>query len=282
MLDSLLNPDKRKVQAQKQALFAKRQLAILKLLQYQRFEHSGIYVNDHAQMAFSVHSKCGEDGLILGIFERVGVERHTFVEIGIQDGLECNSANLAIHFGWSGVMLEGGEDYAREAAKNYDSVPRVTIKQSFVTRENINALFDETKADRDCDLFSIDIDGNDYWIWEALEDFRPRLVVAEYNPYFGPERAVTIPYDPQFAHRTKYPRGYFGASLAALNKLATKKGYALVAGSDLGRNAFFLRRELLSAEVPEIPLESVYLSRQKERHGVRVVDSIQGLPLVEV
>ncbi len=282
MLDYLLNSDERKAQAQKQALFAKRQLAILKLLQYQRFEHSGIYAQDDAQMAFSVHSKHGEDGLILGLFERVGVERHTFVEIGIQDGLECNSANLAFHFGWSGVMLEGGEAYAHEASKNYANVPRVTIRQSFVTRENVNALLDETKADRDCDLFSIDIDGNDYWIWEALEDFRPRLVVAEYNAYFGPERAVTIPYDPQFAHRGKYPRGYMGASLAALNKLASKKGFALVAGSDLGRNAFFLRRELLSAEVPEVPIERVFLPRHKERQGVRVEDAIQGLPLVEV
>jgi hypothetical protein len=226
---------------------------------------------------FSQH---GEDGHLIHIFQEIGAPRRTFLEIGIQDGLECNTACFALCFGWRGVMLEGNADYARQAQENLAAAPELTIRHAFVTRDNALALLDQTGADREADLFSLDIDGNDYWIWEALEEFRPRVVVVEYNGYLGLERAVTIPYRPDFEHRTRHPRGYMGASLAAWHRLATRRGYALV--GHCACNLFFVRREALRGAVREVPPQEVYLAPEPGPRTDRILAGLRGLELVEV
>jgi hypothetical protein len=245
-----------------------------------RHGRSELYAPGRGAPASSFFSQHEEDGRLIGIFLEIGVARRSFVEIGIQDGLECNTACFAFHFGWRGVLLEGDPGYARKARENFAGVPGVTVKESFVTRENAQRVLDEAGADREPDLFSLDIDGNDYWIWEALGDFRPRVVAIEYNNFFGAERAVTIPYRAEFQHRARHPRGYMGASLAALRKLAARKGYALAGGCAC--NAFFVRREALCGAVGEVPLDKVYEAPPPGERTERIVARLRDMELVEV
>jgi hypothetical protein len=243
------------------------------------FAGAGLHAPDFELGAWGLHSQHGEDACTLDLFRRLGAPRKTFLEIGIQDGLECNTAILALNLGWRGVMLEGDRDLAKEAQTNYREFPGVTIRQAFVLRENINILLKETGVDKESDFFSLDIDGNDYWIWAAMEDFRPRVVAVECNGYFG-RRAVTIPYDPRFVHRAKTPRGYCGASLPAFVKLARQKGYALV--RMVSCNAYFVRRDVLAGGVQEIDADVLPLPDTEDPKIARILRGLQGLELVEV
>jgi uncharacterized coiled-coil protein SlyX len=123
----------------------------------------------------------------------------------------------------------------------------VAVRAAFVTTENINELLAEANVPPEFDLLSIDIDGNDYWIWQALTDYSPRAVIIEYNASFRPPRAWTMPYNPQHSWDGS---NYYGVSLSALEKLGRQKGYRLVGCSSLGVNAFFVRADLVAGKFP--------------------------------
>lgn len=260
----------------------KRLQSILKLLQRQAYAGSGILDENFATSGLSVHSKQSEDGHTLHIFKQIGVTNRRFVEIGIQDGLECNSANLAVNFGWGGVLIEGSSGDAELARKNYAGFPHVKVVQSFVTKENVAGLLKESGAHLEADLFSLDIDGNDYWVWEALSDFKPRVVIVEYNPAFGAERAVTIPYKPDFQCGAAHSRLYFGASLAALEVLGKRKGYTFVGVAETGSNAFFVRTHALKGSLKAAAVKSEYRPLHLRRFPQSAADEVMNLPLTEV
>lgn len=188
---------------------------------------------------FSVHSQTDEDGILQEIFRRVDVTSRRFVEIGVEDGLECNTAFLLIQ-GWKGAWVEGDPVRATGARRNYKDYP-VEIRTTYVTAENADALVDELAAGEELDLLSIDIDFNDYWVWRAIESSRPRVVVIEYNALFPPPTAVTVPYDPKGHWDGSCHRG---ASLSALTRLGEEKGYHLVGCGLDGINAYFVRSDL--------------------------------------
>jgi len=216
-----------------------------------------------------VYSQNGEDGLIAFIFSRIGVTDRRFVEFGIGDGRECNSANLVRHFGWSGLMLEARPSDVRKAVAHYerfrraDGNPAVTVSSCRVTVDNIDDAIERGGVTGEIDLLSIDIDGNDYWIWEAIDIVRPRVVVIEYNASFG-RRAITVPYDPGFARFRKHATGwYHGASLAALAKLGERKGYDLIGTDHLGVNAFFIRRDVPKGDLSVVGSDEAYRPQRK-------------------
>jgi hypothetical protein len=253
--------------------------ALERMVLAREFADAGLHAPNFELGAWGLHSQHGEDACTLDLFRRLGAPHKTFLEIGIQDGMECNTATLALNFGWRGVMLEGNPELAAAAQVNYQPFPGVTVRHAFVSRENINGLLKESGVDPEADFFSLDIDGNDYWIWAAMEDFRPRVVVVECNGYFG-RRAVTIPYDPQFAHRSRTPRGYAGASLPAFAKLARQKGYALVKA--VSWNAFFVRRDVLAGGVQEIDADALPPLNTADPRIARILRGLEGLELVEV
>jgi hypothetical protein len=184
-----------------------------------------------------------EDGITVALFDRIGVDTRRFVEIGagVNGG---NSGFLAKECGWTGLMLEIEPERASRLRSRF--APAVRVVEAQVTRENINEIVSANGLAGEVDLLSIDIDSIDYWVWEQLSVCRPRLVIVEYNPLFGTERAVTIPYDPQFNRREfDVPRAaYYGASLQALVKLGARKGYRLALLEPRGVNAFFVREDL--------------------------------------
>ena len=191
-----------------------------------------------------VYSQNGEDGIIEEIFNRIGITNKYFVEFGVGNGLENNTVYLLIK-GWKGYWIEGSPNFCKRIEKDFhDHIQQqqLQLKQAFITAENIENLFAEAKVPQELDLLSIDIDGNDYWVWKAIDNYRPRVVIVEYNALYPPNTNWIMKYNPN--HSWKYD-SYFGASLSSLENLATLKGYKLVACCFSGINAFFVREDLV-------------------------------------
>lgn len=211
---------------------------------------------------FKVFSQFEEDGLLLFIFSIIGEGNKTFIEIGANDGINSNCSNLAIHFGWSGLFFEGDATLIKRGRRFYATTPtpyhaKPTYVQAIIKRENINELIEEQGVSGEISLLSIDIDGNDYWVWDALTVVQPKVVIIETNTEFGSENRL-VAYDPNYMHPGKHPI-YHGASVVAMNKLATEKGYRLVGANDLGMNQIYVRNDLAVDELPAIdPLSTLW------------------------
>jgi hypothetical protein len=200
--------------------------------------------NNLTYHGFSAYSMCDEDGMIEELFRRIGTTNRQFFEFGCGNGLENNSTYL-LFTGWGGVWLDGGEENIRSVETHFSrqiQSGKLKTKQTFITAENINALMRETGVDPEMDFLCIDIDGNDYWIWKAIEGFRPRAVVIEYNATFRPPHKIVQTYNPASRWNST---NYFGASLKALEELGREKGYALVGCNISGIDAFFVREDLV-------------------------------------
>lgn len=238
-----------------------------------------------------VFSEHGEDGILLYIFSTIGVTNRRFVEFGFGDGVECNTANLSINFGWHGLLMDRSVR-ACESAKDFYSksltkaTSAVLIRKQFITRHNINGLLERYSFKGEIDLLSIDIDGNDYWVWKEIEVISPRLVVIEYNASFGPEFSVTIPYEAKFDRHSKHYSGwYHGASLKALQKLGQEKGYRLIGCESAGVNAFLVREDLATRQFPPLSAGEAYfphLLRSEKCSSQQQYERIRHLELINV
>lgn len=176
-------------------------------------------------------SQNGEDGIIEAIIGMVGVTNRYCVEFGVEDGTECNVRYLLKKRGWTGLLMDGGHED-----------PHINLHKEFITAENIEELFRKHSVPEKFDLLSIDIDGNDYWVWKAITHYHPRIVIIEYNAHIPPEIAETIPYNPAFVWDKT---DYYGASLLALKSLGETKGYTLLGTDKNGVNAFFIQSSLM-------------------------------------
>jgi hypothetical protein len=200
-------------------------------------------LSDIRLAAHRVYSQFGEDGVLQYVLGRVPIERKLFIEFGVQDYRESNTRFLLEKDFWEGVIVDpspaAGEFLRRS---NLMGMRTIHCLQSMVTVENINSLFAPWSGD--IGLLSIDVDGVDYYLWEALEVVSPRVVIIEYQSNFGPEKKLATPYTPDF-DRTKHHFSNLcaGASLAALVALGEEKGYAFV-GTTGQHNAVFVRSEL--------------------------------------
>jgi len=194
---------------------------------------------------YNVFSQSGEDGIIEEIFKRIGVTSKFFVEFGVSNGLENCTASLLLS-GWKGKWIEGSTTFFNQIQKNFEfyiSNKQLEVKSAFITAENIESLFLEANVPKEFDLLSIDIDGNDLWVWKAIKDYSPRVVVIECNPFYGPTISWTMKYNPKHVWDRST---YFGASLKALEIVGKEKGYTLVSSSIMGNDAFFVRDDLVN------------------------------------
>jgi hypothetical protein len=213
---------------------------------------------------FTVFSQAGEDGIIHHLVRTVRPGRKVFVEFGVENYRQANTRFLALNDGWSGLVMDS-DALSVQQIRSDPIYWRCNIKavHAFATRENINDLLTEHGVTGEIGLLSIDIDGNDYWVWDAVDVVQPAIVVIEYNFRFGPDRSVTIPYDPAFDRRAAHPsRIYFGASLRALTGLGERKGYAFVGCNRFGVNAFFVRGDLLPDGVKRRTVHEGYVAGQ--------------------
>jgi hypothetical protein len=206
--------------------------------------------------SYKVYSQHGEDGIINEIFNRIGITNKVFVEFGVQDGLESNGHFLLFN-GWRGLWIDGNKEYFKKL-KEYFSEPlsskQLTAVNAFITAENINDLIGQNGFNGEIDLLSIDIDGNDYWIWQAIKCIQPRVVAIEYNAKFPPPCEWVMEYNPSHIWDESDKQG---ASLKSLELLGNELGYRLVGTN--GVNAFFVKKELTKDLFPEPPTaENLY------------------------
>ncbi|HEY0371775.1 MAG TPA: hypothetical protein VGD79_07220 [Thermoanaerobaculia bacterium] len=247
-----------------------------------------------ADVEFRVFSQWGDDGILDWLIERLEIPAQSFIEFGVEDYSEANTRFLLINRNWRGLVIDSSARHiARVAADPLSWRHDLQAKVAFITRDNIDALIREAGFAGEIGLLSIDIDGNDYWIWERIESVSPILCVCEYNAVFGDVAPVSVPYDETFdrtaAHRSNL---YFGASIAALQSLASRKGYVCVGTNSSGNNAFFVRRDYASRLDGKVRSHAPWPSRLRESRdasgqltyasGAKRFDLIADLPVVNV
>lgn len=243
---------------------------------------------------FKAFSQFGDDGIIQYLIHNAEIHAETFVEFGVEDYSECNTRFLLMNNNWRGLVMDGSKENIerirqRDLYWRYD----LTALHCWIDRENINNTIASAGFAGPLGLLSIDVDGNDYWIWESLNAVDPSIVIVEYNSVFGNEHAVTIPYDQNF-NRTKahYSNLYWGASLKALCRLGYQKGYVFVGCNNSGNNAYFVKTDRLG-NVKPANLETDYVkskyreSRDPEGRltflgGGERLDSIRDLPVYDI
>lgn len=198
---------------------------------------------------FSICSQDGGDGIIREIFKRIGTTNKKFVEFGVGDGLQNNTVSLLME-GWNGTWFEGDSDRENNTKiknnlKIYIESKQLKVFPAFITAENVEETFSVYGVPKEFDLLSIDIDGNDYWVWNSIKNYNPRVLVIEYNASYGPDLSIAPLYDSKYVWKRT---NFYGSSLTALDKLAKQKGYHLVACSFLGNNAFFVRSDIVKGK----------------------------------
>lgn len=196
-----------------------------------------------ASWEFSGFSQNGEDGIIDVLIGQLTSSNRYFIEIGASDGLENNTTWLAMARRFSGMWIEGNP-VASEwceyifASMNYG----VECACTFIKIDNV-AYLKEKALYLDPDVFSLDIDGNDYFIAKSILEsgVRPKIFVAEYNAVYGPNEEISIQYDENFIAQSFHPNNlYYGCSIKALRKLFESYGYKFVTVDSNGVNAFFV------------------------------------------
>jgi hypothetical protein len=213
---------------------------------------------------FKTFSQWNEDGIIQHLIRHVPIADATFIEFGVADYREANTRFLLVNNGWRGLILDGGEAHRKFVYEQSTLGWRYPIdaRSDFLTREAINDVIREAGFVGDIGLLSIDVDGVDYWMWEAIDAVSPRIVVVEFNSTFGSEHAVTVPYDPAFDYATAhFSHLYFGASLPAFVALAERKCYRFVGCESHGANAFFVRDDVAGV-LPRLSAAEGYVTSQ--------------------
>jgi hypothetical protein len=196
-----------------------------------------------------VFSQNGEDGVICEILRRIGAGSRYFIEFGIQSGREGNCVFLADALGWSGHFIESDPDSFARLSRKYEG-STVTTTQALVTPDNADRLFFDAGSPTEPDVLSIDIDGNDIWVWNGIRKLRPRLVIIEYNSSLDRSTPMCQTFAPDAGWNET---AGFGSSLAALDVLAGVKGYTLVHTDLTGVNAFYVRDDLVAAGFESSP-----------------------------
>ena len=153
---------------------------------------------DFRDVEFRNFSQNGEDGILLYLFSLIGHGNRRAVELCAGDGIECNSANLIVHHDWDALLLDGNPELiakGREFYSQHQETSRLgpTLAAEWITVENVNQILTKHGYDDAIDFLSLDMDGVDYWILEAI-DLRPRVIVVEYNNRIPATECVTVPY----------------------------------------------------------------------------------------
>lgn len=256
---------------------------ILLTLKYRELAERGV-VLPLKEVGFKNYSQREEDGIIHYIFSLIGSTGRQSVEICAGIGSESISANLIINHDWHSLLVEGDEQNVRKGLDFFSKHPNTkdiapTYVNDWVDRESVNTILVGEGFTGDVDLFVLDMDGVDYWIWDALTAISPRLVVVEVQPHLS-DVSVTVSYDAKFEaqwiplNEAAPVEGdapaalskrqaligewtmYGGASLPAFNKLAVSKGYRLIGANQIGHNAFFMRNDVGCEFFPEVSCES--------------------------
>ena len=223
-------------------------------------------ITDLLAYSRDITSEHGEDGIIKRIFEIIGTESRSCVELGALNGVHgSNVWHLVKNEGWSGVLIEADRTYFERLQKEFAGMLAAECVNAFVSFEGPNSLdsiFAKTSLPKTFDLFSLDIDGIEYHLWDSLQDYRPRLMVVEFNPTIPNEVAFVQPRDMNV---------YQGSSLRSFVELGKRKGYELVAANEV--NAFFVLKELYSAfDIADNSIDTLHTDHRYETKLYQLYD----------
>ena len=242
-------------------------------------------INQHEYRVFSQHR---EDGIIDYLLNSIGQEIGTFVEFGFAPD-QCNCLNLAVNRRHSGLFMDGNPAHCSNAIVAFKQLglKGIEVRNTFINRDNINSLIRDANISGEIDVLSVDVDGNDYWLWQTIDCIEPRIVVIEYNATFGPTKKVSIPYDRDFVRYDAHASGFYhGCSLAAIEHLGKIKGYRLVGVDETGVDAFLVKNELC-ADIPTLTPEQCFKDNRgrvkyKGIDRKQQFEKIKNMPLVDV
>lgn len=266
--------------------------------QYRQMAAAGSPLPCFHDVGFKAYSQNDEDGILLFIFALIGTTNRFCLELAAGDGIECNSANLIVNHSFTGLLFESNAGLVKKGKAFYAEHPTTAYfpphwVNDWITRDNIDALIrgrllpGAVPPSGEIDLMTIDVDGNDYWVLEAIRCVTPRVIVVEFNAVWGADRAVSVPYDPNFKAEHA-PVIYCGASLLAFVKLLRGRGYRLVGVERHGFNAFFVRDDLRPDLLPEVEAAHclagpiVSICQEGLRVDPRLTDPVKSRPWVEV
>ena len=243
---------------------------------------------------FRVTSQWGEDGIIEWLCHNLPECPRSFIEFGVETYAEANTRFLLQNRGWRGLILDGDPASIAEL-RTQELIWRhhLTAGVAFITRENINAVIARGGFGGDIGLLSVDIDGADYWVLEAIDVVRPVIIICEFNGLFGDLRRITVPYRPDFQRmKAHYSGQYFGCSIGALKSLCARKGYSFIGTTTSGVNAVFVRDDLAGPVLDSIDEVKIWPpgnrdSRDAEgrmnlQHGLAKLELIADLPVVDL
>lgn len=205
-----------------------------------------------------VFSQWGEDGILDYLCESLGVSKPRVLEVGAGNFSECNSRFLAENRNASVVAVDGRDDLNSSIGQSsLKWKNHIFSMQEWVTPKNINNVIGTAREYMlGIDIFSLDLDGNDYWILEAANLQDVSIVVVEYNPLFGSKLSVSVPRDDRFDRTTKHLSWlYYGASLCAFIDLLSHKGFVFLGSNRVGSNGFFVRKELVKKIKLALPMD---------------------------
>lgn len=223
-------------------------------------------IRDLSDVEFRVFSQWGEDGIIDWLVGKIALPNHRFIEFGVENFAEANCRFLLQNRNWRGLVFDGSESNMR-ALRNERLfwMHDLTAQARFITAENINSLIKDAGFAGPLGILSIDIDGNDYWVWKSIDCVDPAIVICEYNPILGDTLPIVVPYAPDFQRLKAHHSGlYFGASIEALKRLAAQKGYTFVGTNSNGINAFFVRNDLAEPVVASLGRIRAFPSRHRD------------------
>ena len=216
-------------------------------------------------VGFRCYSQFDEDGIILYLLTLVGNKNKIVVEICCGDGQESMSANLIINHGFKGFLFDGSLKKIQAAKKFFSkhkdcSLVKPTITNKWITKENINNILYDNGVEGEIDILVVDMDGVDYYIWEAIDKINPRICVFEVHNVIPHNVSLTVPYSDDFDYlkQDKKLQDFRSVSPTAMNKLSEKKGYTFVGNNKHGFNVFYVRNDLLNELLPKPSLESIY------------------------
>ena len=223
-------------------------------------------LNELCDCEFSVFSQWSEDGIISWILNQLPNLPKNFIEFGVEDYSESNTRYLLQTKNWSGLVIDGcSKNISKIKSSYYYWKHDLNAVCSFITKDNINNLITNSIESDDIGLLSIDIDGNDYWVWDAINVINPGIVVVEYNGVLGDLQSITVPYEKSFIrNKAHYSNLYFGCSIQSLINLGKSKGYTLLGTNSNGLNAFFIRNDLFSNFEKKIKSISIYPAKFRE------------------
>jgi hypothetical protein len=240
------------------------------------------------QVGFSRFSEFEEDGQLLYLLTLAGSKSRAVVEISSQDGRVCMATNLLVHHRWRGFLFDGDPVFVREGRRFFAAHPATrsappVMRAEWFTRDNVNHVLAAAGVPDEVDVLSLDIDGNDLYLWSEMK-VRPRILVCEFNNAVPSDLALTIPYRPgfSFAALPAEQAMFRSASLAAYVAVSRRKGYRFVGMNALGFNAIFLRDDVLAAEMPEIPASTLDNVAAAEEMRRRWWPRLSQLPWIEV